>query len=119
MPHPDLKAADWHQTPQARALLARLSPADVTERKQFGASSDYYIPIPTNDQADRTLTALEELRAVAPVIELGYDFASTQQPFDEAAAVRFLDCLDTAPTVLDVVLAAFRERAAAGAKVAA
>jgi hypothetical protein len=118
MPQAEHPAANWHQTPQARALIARLCPDDLIERKQLGIPADFTIMLPRNDQADRTLTALEELRAVAPVIELGYDYASTQQPFDEPAAHRFLDCMATAPDVRSVLLAAFRERAAAVAEAA-
>ena len=109
-PIPERIAAHWHQTPQARALIARLSPGEVIERRRPGIPADFTIMLGRTDQAVSTLTALEELRAVAPVIELGYDFASTQQPYDEDRVNRFIDCMGTAPDVRSVVLAAFRER---------
>lgn len=110
MANPAHTAANWHKTPQARALIARLTPDNVETRRCMGVP-DFTILIGKTDAAHNTLTALDLLHETAPEIELGFSYASTQRPFRPAMAEQYLNCLATARSVLDVVIEAFAARA--------
>lgn len=102
----------WHRTPEAAAIIRRLPESEVAAVKQLAIPVDYEVYHPLSDRAGKALDRLEQLRTDAVSAEIGYDFAATQEPYDDARARAWVALYSAAPTVFDVLRDAFVERVA-------
>jgi hypothetical protein len=108
----------WHRTPEAAAIIRRLPESEVARVKQLAIPVDYEVYQPLSDRAGKALDRLEQLRTDAVSAEIGYDFASTQEPYDDARCRAWCALYSAAPSVFEVLRDAFAERAVQKARAA-
>lgn len=109
---PNTTPTNWHQTPTAQRLLARLNPANVKRVKQLAIPNDFYVYRQTDDLTYRTLAALEEIRAVSIDEAFGATFVEAEAG---GRALDYIAAMDAAPTLYDAINGAFSARRAVAA----
>lgn len=96
----------WHQTPQARAILASLSPHDlrITTHQPI-VGSDRLIWAPATDHGDACWTLLNGLRTHAIDCAAGTTFAKALAAYhvDPVPAYSYLAIAERTPDVRDVL----------------
>lgn len=118
-------AKDWHRTPQARAIIARLREAEFRLATRICIPVDEVAYAPLTDRAARHIERLEAIRRCATNAELGYTYSSVSGggmglpvgevagPYDAAKSRAWIEHWEATPSVSDALYEAFQVRAAA------
>lgn len=103
-------AQSWHRTPSAAAIISRVKEAEVARVSQLSIPVDYEAFAPLTDRAGEQLDRLEAIRTDMVSRTIGYTFADTMKPYDEARAKAWLAVFGQAPTVFEVLRDEFAGR---------
>lgn len=106
----------WHKMPQSAAVIARLHEAELARSRVVGIWHDSETYNPLTERAGRHLERLDALRSEAVSKEIGYTFADTQAPYDDARCRAWVALYASAPTVFEVLRDAFAAREARAAR---
>lgn len=101
---------NWHHSPIAQRIIARLNPANTELVRRVSIPADYFVLRGTDRFAIEALTALELIREVSIDEALGYSFAEANTDADNARRAAYLDAMDRAPEVTQVLEDAFSDR---------
>lgn len=92
---------NWHQEPEARALLAQLDRSRVDLVKAVSIPADFYHYVGADDGARHIFAQLEDLRTAAIERTLGCSFSDACA--DRSRSDEIMAVLDAAPDVSVVV----------------
>lgn len=102
---------NWHQSPIARRIIARLDRGNVERTTRIAIPADIWVYTGKDRWSSEALLALEYIRTASIELELGYAFEETNTDETLTRRVAYLDAMDRAPEVSQVLEAAFAERA--------
>jgi hypothetical protein len=108
---------NWHHSPIAQRILAKLHAGNVERRDHVGIPADFWTYGGADRWAEEAITALTCVRQASIEIELGYAFSDTDTDKTLTRRVAYLAAMERAPEVTQVVEWAFADRRAS--KVAA
>lgn len=106
MPNP----INWHHSPIAQRIIARLSPSNVERTTRIAIPADFWEYTGKDRWSSEALLALSYIRTAAIEIELGYAFEETDTDKTLTRRVAYLAAMDRAPDVSQVLDAAFDAR---------
>lgn len=92
---------NWHQEPEAAALIAQLDASRVDRVERIAVPADYFVYVGADDGARRIFTQLEDLRMAAIERVLGCAFLEACA--DRSRQDEIMDALEAAPEVSVVV----------------
>ena len=101
---------NWHTTPVAQRIIARLHGGNTELRRRVFIPADYYVIAGTDRFAVEAVTALELIREVSIDEAVGYAFADTDSDKTLTRRVAYLAAMERAPEVTTVLEDAFAER---------
>ncbi len=101
---------NWHTEPRSRRLIKALDKSRVERVTRIAVPCDYSIFVGADRAAQRKLYALEARRDRAIARAVGGSFAELEA---RGEALRYLDAMDLAPTVYDVLAEAHSAQVAA------
>lgn len=105
--HPKI---NWHLSPVAQRIIARLDTANTELVRRVSIPADYFVLRGTDRFAVEAITALELIREVSIDEAVGFSFAEANTDKDNARRAAYLDATERAPEVTQVLEAAFADR---------
>lgn len=102
---------NWHQSPIAQRIIARLDRGNVERTTRIAIPADIWVYTGKDRWSSEALLALEYIRTASIELELGYAFEETNTDETLTRRVAYLDAMDRAPEVSQVLEADFADRA--------
>jgi hypothetical protein len=103
---------NWHESPIAQRLIARLTPENTERSKRISIPADFYERTGKDRWASEVLLALFYIREASIDEAVGYSFADTDTDKTLTRRVAYLQAMERAPEVTQVVEDAFAARRA-------
>ena len=101
---------NWHHSPIAQRILAKLHAGNVERRDHVGIPADFWTYGGADRWAEEAITALTCVRQASIEIELGYAFSDTDTDKTLTRRVAYLKADERTPSVTQAIIEAFAAR---------